>query len=213
MFRYRLQFAKTTAMRFTGHLDLFRAWERTIRRANLPLAYTQGFSPHPRLNLASALPLGFTSDAEVLDLWLTEEFSPAEISARLAQAIPPGIQINSIEPVDLHQAALQTCVTHAGFTVTLLDPIDHLAEIVASLLASESIPRVRRNKAYDLRPLIESIWLLPEDENDRQQLAVLLSAREGATGRPEEVLEALGIPAYTALVHRTALIFSESQTT
>ena len=62
-------------MRFTGHLDLHRAWERTFRRAGLPLAYSQGFNPHPRLNLASALPLGFTSEGEVIDVWLEQDLA------------------------------------------------------------------------------------------------------------------------------------------
>ena len=65
--RLRIVFAKTEAMRYTSHLDLHRTWERTIRRANLPLAYSQGYNPHPRINLASALPLGFTSDCEVVE--------------------------------------------------------------------------------------------------------------------------------------------------
>ncbi len=61
MQRLRLTFAKTAAMRYTGHLDLHTTWERTLRRARLPLAYSQGFHPQPKIQLASALPLGFTS--------------------------------------------------------------------------------------------------------------------------------------------------------
>ncbi|HLE27799.1 MAG TPA: TIGR03936 family radical SAM-associated protein, partial [Anaerolineales bacterium] len=70
MQRLRLTFAKTAAMKFSGHLDLHKTWERTLRRARLPLAYSQGFNPQPRLQLASALPLGFTSECEVLDAWM-----------------------------------------------------------------------------------------------------------------------------------------------
>ena len=71
--RLRITFHKTAAMRYTGHLDLHKTWERTIRRARLPLAYSQGYHPQPRLNVASALPLGFTSECELLDLWLADE--------------------------------------------------------------------------------------------------------------------------------------------
>ena len=81
--RVRITFAKTDAMRFTGHLDLHRAWERTFRRAGLPLAYTQGFSPHPRINLASALPLGFTSERELVDIWLEQELPASAVTAAL----------------------------------------------------------------------------------------------------------------------------------
>ncbi len=89
--RYRLRFHKTEAMRFTGHLDLHRALERTIRRSGLPLAYTRGFSPHPRLQLAAALPLGFVSRAEVADLWLEQPLAAPDVLSRLQAAAPPGM--------------------------------------------------------------------------------------------------------------------------
>jgi uncharacterized protein (DUF2344 family) len=71
--RFRITFSKTNAMRFTGHLDLQRTWERTIRRARLPLSYSQGFNPRPKINLAAALPLGFTSSCEMVEIWLDDE--------------------------------------------------------------------------------------------------------------------------------------------
>jgi radical SAM-linked protein len=75
--RVRIHFHKTEAMRFTGHLDLHKAWERALRRAGsrsaLRLAYSQGFHPQPRIHLACALPLGFTSECEVVDVWLENE--------------------------------------------------------------------------------------------------------------------------------------------
>jgi radical SAM-linked protein len=71
--RFRIAFAKTNAMRFTSHLDLQRTWERTIRRARLPLSYSQGFNPRPKINLAAALPLGFTSSCEIAEIWLDDE--------------------------------------------------------------------------------------------------------------------------------------------
>ena len=86
--RLRIGFAKNDLMRFTGHLDLHRSWERIFRRAGLPLAYTQGFSPHPRINLASALPLGFTSEAELVDVWLEAELPLDEIARTLTARYP-----------------------------------------------------------------------------------------------------------------------------
>ena len=70
MLRLRLYFGKTSLMRYTAHLDTQRALERTIRRAKLPLAYSEGFTPHAKMNLAAALPLGFTSIGELADIWL-----------------------------------------------------------------------------------------------------------------------------------------------
>jgi len=98
--RLRITFAKTDAMRFTSHLDLHKTWERTLRRANLPLAYSQGFNPHPHINLASALPLGFTGEAEVVDIWLDQTLLVPQIASDLERAAPPGIKISKIQEMD-----------------------------------------------------------------------------------------------------------------
>ena len=71
--RIRITFSKSGAMQYVGHLDLHRSWERTFRRSGLPLAYSQGFHPQPRLNLACALPRGFTSQCEIFDAWLEQD--------------------------------------------------------------------------------------------------------------------------------------------
>ena len=206
--RIRVSFAKTSAMRFTGHLDLFRTWERTIRRAGLPLAYSQGFNPHPRMALACALPLGFTSEAELIDIWLEEDCALEEVSVAFSKAAPPGIQIQQIDEVDTHLPALQTVVDTAEYVITLLEACPGLDQRLADLLASESIPRQRRGKDYDLRPLIGSIERLENDPHSGfARMRAVLAAREAATGRPEELLEALGVDPLAARVHRTRLNF------
>jgi len=204
--RIRVNFAKTSAMRFTGHLDLFRTWERTIRRAGLPLAYSQGFNPHPKIALACALPLGFTSQAEVIDIWLEADGDLSAVQAALEKAAPPGIQIQSIEEVDARLPALQTVVDSAEYEITLLEACPRLDERLATLLASETLPRQRRGKDYDLRPLILSVERLENDPRSGfARMRAALAAREGATGRPEELLDALGIDPLAARVHRTKL--------
>ncbi len=205
--RIRISFEKTAAMRFTGHLDLHCAWERTFRRSGLPLAYSQGFNPHPRLNLAAALPLGFTSQAELIDAWLENDLPLPEVMAALQPALPPGLHILDIQPVDDRAPAPQTEVEASEYTLTLLEPCPDLDTRCANLLAADSLPRRRRDKDYDLRPLILALNLLPEDEQGHQRLFARLSARESATGRPEEVLDALGFPPNAARSHRTALLF------
>lgn len=207
MVRLRITFQKTDAMRFTGHLDLHRAWERTLRRACLPLAYSLGFNPHPRINLACALPLGFTSQAEVVDVWLEEDRSIAEVENALQASLPPGIRLLAIQQVDLHAPALQTEVEASEYLITLLEPCPDLEARCATLLDSPSLARRRRSKDYDLRPLILNLEVLAQDEHGRQRISACLSAREGATGRPEEVLDALGLAPETARVHRLRLVF------
>jgi radical SAM-linked protein len=195
-------------MRFTGHLDLHRAWERMFRRAGLPLAYSQGFHPQPKINLAAALPLGFTSESEIVDTWLEGELPLSELKYALRGAAPPGVDIHHLEVVDLRLPALQTQVRSAEYLVTLLDPAPELDARLVALLAAEALPRERRGKPYDLRPLVEAAEIRPPDDAGRARLFFRLAAREGATGRPEEVLDVLGVPIEAARVHRTRLIFA-----
>jgi radical SAM-linked protein len=217
--RYRITFAKQDALRFTGHLDLHKLWERAARRAELPLAYSQGFHPQPKISLAAALPLGFSSRSEVMDMRLNEEISLDEIKERLRQNLPGGIQVLNVESVDERAPALQTQVVSAEYEVILTELVERseLKRRATEVMHAESLPRERRGKRYDLRPLIEEILVLESDSLlsglQEQTPAVLifmrLAAREGATGRPEEVLETLGIPAETARVVRTRLIFQD----
>lgn len=204
--RIRIYFAKTEAMRFTSHLDLHRTWERTIRRSGLPLAYTLGFRPHPRINLGSALPLGFTSQDEVVDIWLETEIPINEVESALRRAVPPGIDIDVVEGIDERAPALQSILGASDYQVTLLEPLRDLDEQVRQILEAESLPRQRRGKDYDLRPLIYDLSRLPDDPEGNQRLFILLSSRENATGRPEEVILALGGDPATTRVHRTRLV-------
>ena len=207
--RIRITFSKLGALRYTGHLDLHRLWERAARRAELPLAYSQGFHPQPKLNIAAALPLGFSSRCEMLDMRLEHDIELDGLKERLQETLPAGIQLASIEQVDERAPALQTQVATAEYEVTLSDPSTSLGVDVAdlkrridSIMGSESIIRERRGKTYDLRPLIESLELSPEGK-----ISMRLRAREGATGRPEEVLDVLGIAFEGTRIERTRLIF------
>lgn len=206
--RVRITFSKQGPLRFIGHLDLHRLWERAMRRAGLPIAYSQGFHPQPKISLAAALPLGFSSRGEVLDVRLNEELTVTDISTRLQESLPPDIKIIDVQSVDERLPALQTQVLSAAYNVHLTEAIDgsELTRRVETLMNSESLLRERRGKSYDLRPLIEMLSVITE-ANGKVWLKMTLASREGATGRPEEVLSALGIEANTTRVERTRLIF------
>lgn len=203
--RLRVTFAKTGALRYIGHLDLHQVWERTTRRAGLPLAYTQGFHPGPRLQVACALPLGFAGRGEVVDMWLNRSLeegeSCEEMRMALQAAAPPGLTIVQAEEVEERSPALQTQVEAAEYELRLAEEITDLQAKVDSLLNAVTLPGERRGKAYDLRPLILRLEAAPPG------LQMTLAAREGATGRPEEVLRAMGIPLEQARIERTRLIF------
>lgn len=179
-----------------------------MRRAGLPIAYSQGFHPQPKISLAAALPLGFSSRGEVLDVRLNEELTVTDISTRLQESLPPDIKIIDVQSVDERLPALQTQVLSAAYNVHLTEAIDgsELTRRVEMLMNSESLLRERRGKSYDLRPLIEMLSVITE-ANGKVWLKMTLASREGATGRPEEVLSALGIEADTTRVERTRLIF------
>lgn len=212
--RVRVIFSKKGALRYTGHLDLHKILERSIRRAALPLAYSQGYHPQPKLNLAAALPLGFTSRAEVMDLWLKDEV--ADVLSPLQASVPPGLTILEVAQVDEREPSLQSRVAAAEYQVEITEAgfASDLNDKIASVMASGSLPRERRGKKYDLRPLIEELTPVPpsgrETGNVIPGLFMRLTAREGATGRPEEVLDVLGIPLEETRIERIKLIFQTS---
>jgi radical SAM-linked protein len=200
--RIRLTFSKRGSLRYTGHLDLHKIWERSFRRAGLPLAYSQGFHPQPKIQLAAALPLGISARAELLDFWTNQDIDLQALPERMAGYMPPGLKILSSQQVDEREPTLQTQVRAAEYQLQLREagcPPD-LDERVSRLLAADSIIRERRGKQYDLRPLIEDLQVIGQ-----HVLRMRLASREGATGRPEEVLAALQIPLEEARIERTGL--------
>ena len=208
--RLRITFSKSGTLRYTGHLDLHRIWERTCRRADIPLSYSQGFHPQPRISLAAALPLGFIGQAELVDIWLDQEEDLKTILKDLQAAAPPGLVLTAICSIDQPQPALQTQVRSAEYEVLFLDEIDpgEVKTHLADMLASESIPRQRRGKDYDLLPLLESMELKSSEKDGLHSLSMRLSASPAATGRPEEVLAELGFSPENTRITRTRLILN-----
>jgi len=205
--RIQITFSKQGALRYTGHLDLHKLWERAARRAELPLAYSQGFHPQPKMNLASALPLGFSSLCEVLDMRLERDIALDGLPERLNDTLPSGIQVLHVGQVDERAPALQTQVLSAEYEVRMIESTfgAELKRRIESALESDSIVRTRRGKQYDLRPLIEALAVGDD------KIVMRLAAREGATGRPEEVLDVLGIAFEETRIERTRLIFNAAK--
>lgn len=209
MTRLRLTFSKEEPMRFTGHLDVQRTLERTLRRASVPLQHTQGYHPRPKMHLAAALPLGCTGEAELADIWLREERTPQEVLTALQSVAPPGMRFHHAEIVPPEAPPLPNLVRAALYRVTFLDPLPDLTGRVQTLLNQPTLKRIRQSKKgpkpYDLRPLILAL----EAQSQPQALVMRLRAEPGATGRPDEVLAALEIPLEIARMHRIRLILAE----
>ena len=203
--RYRIKFSKTKAMRYTGHLDLILTWERTFRRAGLPLSYSEGFNPRPVINLASPLPLGFTSSAELGDFWLSERVAPDEFEQSLQRALPPGIEIIAIDELEeLFGPKLPSQVTASTYLIDLENTDPVLPQKISRVLEAKSIPRTKRAKEYDLRPLIMDINLV-ENTSSEQVLEVTLVTEPNKTGRPDEVLLTLDLKPEQAFIERTTI--------
>jgi len=212
--RIRFVFSKMGPTRYIGHLDLARTLERSLNRARIPLAYTQGFNQRPRLQLATALPLGFTSECEIADIWLLESVDPIVVKEALVLKSAPGIHIQDMYEVDLGEAALQTQVREASYKATPLEKhkIEDLNKHIDCLLAADEIIRDRRGKEYDLRPLVRTLREEIDSEG-RQTLVMTLLQQPAQTGRPDEVLAALAIDPTEFRFHRTKLILADASVT
>jgi radical SAM-linked protein len=204
MQRVRIHYFKGEALQYIGNLDLHKVWERTFRRAQVPLAYSQGFHPQPRIHQACPLPLGFTSQVELLDFWCDSDESLAELQAKLEKSVQPGIEIQTLTNIPLRSPALQTIVESALYQVILPEDCDltPIQAKVNQLNGAESCLRERRGKQYDLRPLIKELTF---SSSKPASITMRLMAMPGATGRPEEVLEELGISPFVVDVVRTDL--------
>ena len=207
--RLRVTFSKEGWLVYSSHLDLMRVWERTLRRAGVPLAYSAGYNPHPRLQLARALPLGHFGEEELVDVWLEEPTRLEDFTQSLLPLLPEGLKIRQVDQVDSGAPAMQTQVVATKYRVIV--DWDEPAEVVdvriAYALAQEELPHERRGKRYNVRPLIEALWLDAATE-DTAVLGMRLSARPGATGRPEAVMDVLGMGDALARYQRTGLILS-----
>ncbi len=207
--RLRITFAKEGLLKYSSHLDLARAWERGFRRAGVPLAYSHGFNPRPRLQLAAALPLGHTGEAEWLDVWLELPVSLEDFARAVSPVLPVGLSIDLVRQVDLKEPALQTRVVAAEYCVTVEwgESGEQVEARVGQLLAADELPRERRGRRYDLRPLIERLCLERANVGEAV-LGMQLAARGGGTARPEAVLESLGMDGVHARYHRRRLILT-----
>jgi radical SAM-linked protein len=211
-YRLRLVFAKKSAIKYIGHLDLSLAWERALRRAGLPLAYSKGFNPRPKMQFASELPLGTMGSAEIVDIVLYDWVDPEETHRRLHSSLPAGIELQAVEMVPVKSPTLQQLLRQAEYRVLVETdlPQVELSRRIEALLEADKITQARRRRKkeeqFDLRPLLHDLKLEAMGQND-VQLQMRLSAGQQGNLRPEAVLKALGLEDCWAEIERTRLIF------
>lgn len=204
--RIRLVFSKSGTTRYIGHLDFARTLERAINRAGIPIAYTQGFNKRPRMQMADALPLGFTSECEIADLLLGQEVEPDSVKMELGSTLPAGIELHSVIEVPISEKSLQNQTKDATYVVRLDRELQRadLEMRLEELMSRSSIIRERRGKEYDLRPRVFTLLLSGQDA-DEFELTMNLSLVPGEVGRPDEVLDAIRLDPLAADIHRTRI--------
>jgi radical SAM-linked protein len=220
LLRLRVWFTKGEEVRFISHLDLVKALLRAMRRGRVALAFSEGFNPHPKLSLASALRVGVTSEAEFMDVELAQPLAPDEFAATLGGCLPPGITIVAVKAVPLQAPALMAVAALASYVLDLeLLTAVTAAEIQAALtefLRQDTI-LVRREtskgeKTVDIRPLTRRL-AFRSLTGCHLQLEADLTMGQAGTGRPEEIgtvlTEQYHLPLHPERrrIHRTGLFY------
>jgi radical SAM-linked protein len=209
--RMRITFREGGPVKYISHLDLLRAWERILRRAGLPLAYSLGFNPHPRIVIAMPLPVGCTGEREVVDVFLDEPLSPEALMDALEPALPAGISAVEAREVPLKGPALPSLISHAVYHITL-ERVDakEVAQRANELMAQETFEVQFRRKTFDLRPLISALAVWGTEAGTVLE-ATLLRDKNGRIGRPDVLLQALGLSEQARSVHRVRIAFEGAE--
>lgn len=211
--RFRVIFRKGDRVRYISHLDVLRYWERAIRRSDLPLAYSQGFTPHPKIAFASPLPLGFIGEAEVMDVTLDDVISPEAFRTKLASESTEDLTAITAEEVSATGPAPQAVLLWADYAVDLPDvELADAAEAVASFMALETFEwtedRKEKPKTYDLRAAVASASATV-GANGATRIAMRLQADQALTARPEQFVDALFPCAAVGVYSRTGLVLDD----
>jgi radical SAM-linked protein len=192
--RLRVRYAKRGRLRFTSHRDFSRAFERAVFRARVPMAYSSGFNPHPRISYAGAAPTGSASEAEYLELALADIVVPADVHAMLDEALPPGLDV--IEVVESPGGSLADLLEASRWRIDLSVARDVAEAAVDRFLAADEALVERMTKkgmrSFDARGAVVSLRLLPEGEGDAARTSLDVVLRHGTPAvRPDDVLRGL----------------------
>ena len=215
MQRLRIRFSRREEIKFISLLDIMRLWQRALNRAGIPLAYSEGFSPHPRMSLAAPLPIGVTSEAELMDIFCIKWVSPHFFTTTIGQQLPPGIKILQVYPIALTMPSLQSQLRYAEYQVEVETEKDQrgIESALNSLLSKEHLPwqhqRDTGPRSYDLRALIDDLWLI-DCYPPYCTIGMRVRCDSSGSGRPEQVIAALGFAHYPRSILRTKLILKTS---
>lgn len=216
----RIKFTKHGKIRYTSHRDLARIWERTVRKVELPLARTQGFSPRPKMSFGLALSTGSVSDAEYIDVILDTARVPTlvtpslallpcpyeELPQALTTALPVGLEVVGLGELNSGASSLQQAVTSCTWEIELSETSTTEASAwTEAVLAAPSLVLTRERKGKpvteDLRPSIRSLQVAASPDPGSPVILLAELATQPRALRPTELLDALE-PGFTATLAR-----------
>jgi len=193
--RLRVRYAKRGRLRFTSHRDFSRAFERAVVRARVPMAYSSGFNPHPRISYAGASPTGAASEAEYLEIGLARHSDPSEVLAALDQALPPGLDV--LEVVESVGGSLADLLEGSTWRTRVPDlPATAAPAAVQGFLAVDKVLVERMTKkglrTFDCRAAVVSLVSAGTADSGDECAILEMVLRHGTpTVRPDDVLAGL----------------------
>ncbi|WP_322747283.1 MULTISPECIES: TIGR03936 family radical SAM-associated protein [unclassified Frankia] len=194
--RVRVRFAKRGRLRFLSHRDIARTFERALRRAGIPMAYSAGFSPHPRISWLGAAPTGAASEAEYVELALAEHCDPQALRLALDAALPPGLDVLACAPVTATPLAELVDASRWRLRMPGVG-LGDLTAAVAALLARDrvEVERVTKDghRRFDVRQAVVS--MVCRAENDTCAILDVVVRHTTPAVRPDDVLTALCVVA------------------
>lgn len=202
MVKIQYQFKRTTPLRFLSHLDQQRLFQRAFRRANIPVEYSQGFNPHPKMSFALAMSVGLTSDGEFGEVMVSKNIDVETFISRMNQVLPNGLEIITAKICDegVRSLSASLCKSIYRIRIKVVPETDlrELSESIRSYLERSQIFMQKRNKKgkfvdKDIRPFIESIAVFADSEKDKVNVKMTLIYIEQQSVKPEHVLERLSL--------------------
>ncbi|MFZ5969537.1 MAG: TIGR03936 family radical SAM-associated protein [Bacillota bacterium] len=200
MYKIRVKFTKTELMKFISHLDLLRLMERAMRRADIPLAFSQGFNPHPKISFATATAIGLSSEGEYMDIEVEEQIDLEEVKDKMNRNLPAGIRILQCKLVPVKIDALMATVDYSTYITKIELSQEHndkdhqkclqdfleQREILIQKISKKK--NKQESKEVDIRPWIFDFQLLNEEKN---VLIYKMTLATGSRGnlKPEMLIE------------------------
>jgi len=188
------KYSKEDRLKYISHLDMMRTFHRAIRRATLPVAFSQGFNPHPKLAFASALSVGLTSEGEYLDTVMESDIAPEEFSTKLNRVLPSGLRVIRSVNIDIKNPSLMSMIERASYSIFIPVAVKELAAQIDAFLDQPYVlvtgEKSNALKHINIRPMIH--WVKPRlNDYSEQTVVVMLNSGSKSNLKPKLFADAL----------------------